>query len=82
MDSDYVKSELMNADDRKREVFTFAYSTMITLFSLVYVNKLKREALDKEWDVDVEHETRLLFDAIGPTLIPVVRHILTQYEKI
>ena len=23
MDSDYVKSELMNADDRKREVFTF-----------------------------------------------------------
>lgn len=82
MDSDYVKSELMNADDRKREVFTFAYSTMITLFSLVYVNKLKREALEKEWDVDVEHETRLLFDAIGPTLIPVVRHILTQYEKI
>ena len=30
---------------------------MITLFSLVYVNKLKREALEKEWDVDVEHES-------------------------
>ncbi|OLS20192.1 MAG: hypothetical protein HeimC2_38160 [Candidatus Heimdallarchaeota archaeon LC_2] len=82
MDCAFLKGRIFDFSNDKKELYTLFYKTTLSLYTLTYINQLRRNANEIEEELDYEDNTRNFLDSISPSIIPLLTRILKIHDNL